>query len=95
MLRCRRGNFSLVFASIVGFIGLSSVVAFAADLGKEIQSTCTRCHSYALVTAKIQTSPTERDWVMLIDKMKNAGLTITSEKQAEFAKYLAGQSNKK
>lgn len=91
MLRCRRGNFSLVFASIIGFIGLSSIVACAADVGQQIQSTCTRCHSYALVKAKIQTGPTERDWSMTIDKMKNAGLVISPEQQASFAKYLAGQ----
>lgn len=90
MLKCRRGSFSLVFASIIGFLAVTGLAAFAAaDAASLAQTKCTRCHSYAIVQAKKGAS--EKDWMMTIDKMKNAGLSITPEEQMAIAKYLAGQ----
>lgn len=94
MLKCPRGSFSLVFASIVGFIAMSvmSVSAQSIDAASVAKSKCTRCHSYAIVTTKIaKQHPTEKDWMMTVDKMKNDGLQITAEEQAAVAKYLSEQ----
>lgn len=94
MLKCPRGNFSLVFASIIGFIAMTVMAASAQSINAAsvTQSKCTRCHSYAIVKSKIANQhPSENDWMMTIDKMKNAGLQITAEEQAAVAKYLSVQ----
>lgn len=94
MLKCPRGSFSLVFASIVGFLALTVMTACAqsTDAASIAQAKCTRCHSYAIVKSKIANQhPSEKDWMMTIDKMKNAGLQISAEEQAAVAKYLSIQ----
>lgn len=93
MLNSRRVKFSLVFASIIGMFAMTSV-AFAQTKIKIkmspeqlAQNKCSRCHSYALLQAKAGSSA--KEWLVLIDKMKNAGLVITSEEQGTIANYLA------
>lgn len=86
MLICRLGNFFLVFVSVLILLCFSQNV-FAELNGKKIwQSKCSFCHSPNLVNKHKNYSV--KDWSMLVDRMKSAGLKITLEEQKAVSSYL-------
>lgn len=86
MLICRQGSFFLVFVSflLVGFVSFSFAETNNSELWK---SKCSSCHSPNLV--KRYKNYSVNDWMQIIDRMKSAGLKITTEEQKSVASYLS------